>query len=98
MTLCRLGATGCKLWLDTSRASVAIVHAFEDACSSYYENSSNNKRSQQAKNGSKSSDWGREKTGPAALHRTSPISFAKAIKNFAELEGMKQAHLRFVEH
>ena len=87
---------GCKLWLDTSRASVAVVHAFEDACSLYYENSSSNKQSQQARDGSRTSEYRHEKYGPAALHRTSPITLAKAKKNLAELEGMKQAHLRFV--
>ncbi|KAJ0982680.1 hypothetical protein J5N97_010935 [Dioscorea zingiberensis] len=32
--------------------------------------------------------------GPAALFKASPISIAKAVKNEAELEGMRNSHLR----
>lgn len=33
-------------------------------------------------------------SGPTAVYRSSPIALAKALKNDAELEGMRNAHLR----
>ena len=68
--------------------SVAIKNAFDDACVQYYEDleiSRSRKRNKEQKE---------ELDGPAALHRPSPVGIAKAIKNEAELEGMRQAHLR----
>lgn len=32
--------------------------------------------------------------GSTGVLKTSPISFAKALKNSAELEGMRNSHLR----
>lgn len=32
--------------------------------------------------------------GPSTFYRSSPISLAKAVKNHAELEGMRSSHLR----
>jgi Xaa-Pro aminopeptidase len=89
----RLAAEGAKLWLDSSRVSVAIKNAFDDACAQYYEDL---EIARSKKRGSKerlNTDRD-ELDGPAALHRPSPVGIAKAIKNEAELEGMRQAHLR----
>lgn len=86
-----LASKGSKLWLDSSRVSVAIKNAFDDACAQYYEDLeiARSKRSSKGKTA-----FDEELNGPAALHRPSPVGIAKAIKNDAELEGMRQAHLR----
>jgi Xaa-Pro aminopeptidase len=88
MVLFRLAQDGAKLWLDGSRVSVAIKNAFSDACLEYYENLAS-VRSHVA-DGNEAT----EANGPAALHRASPVGLVKAIKNAAELDGMRQAHLR----
>ncbi|KAL2612171.1 hypothetical protein R1flu_023863 [Riccia fluitans] len=80
-----LALRGAKLWLDASKVSVAINNAFSDACVQYYSNLSNIASSERQD---------REANGPASLHRMSPISRAKALKNDTELKGMKNAHLR----
>lgn len=89
----RLAGEGAKLWLDASRVSVAIKNAFSDACMQYYDNCMSSRSS---KSGSKeeAEPERKEANGPAALHRPSPVGLAKALKNDAELEGMRQAHLR----
>lgn len=84
----RLAEDGAKLWLDGSRLSVAIKNAFSDACLEYYENLAI-VRSHVAVGNEAT-----EANGPAALHRASPVGLVKAIKNAAELDGMRQAHLR----
>ncbi|KAL6543336.1 Aminopeptidase P2 [Orobanche hederae] len=84
-----LAAKGACLWLDRSSVSVAIVNAFKSACEKYSgtaENVEKNKRT--AANGPVN-----KSRRPASLYRGSPISFAKAIKNEAELEGMRNSHL-----
>ncbi|XP_024526213.1 probable Xaa-Pro aminopeptidase P [Selaginella moellendorffii] len=80
-TIQRLAESGSKLWLDPTKTNMAIVNAFSEGCTSFYA-----KADVDGKNGI--SD------GPAALHRPSPLSVPKAIKNAAEMSGMKQAHLR----
>lgn len=81
------------MWLDSARVSVAIKNAFDDACVQYYEDL---ETARSRKRGSKEQTTTdkEELDGPAALHRPSPVGIAKAIKNEAELEGMRQAHLR----
>lgn len=90
----RLASNGCKLWLDPSRVSVAIINTFEAACSEYYKKCKKSKKSGQAEKGPSNSESQHESDGPAALQRTSPVALAKAKKNVAELDGMRQAHLR----
>ncbi|KAG6427300.1 hypothetical protein SASPL_111542 [Salvia splendens] len=85
-----LAAKGARLWLDTSSVSVAIVNAFKSACDKYSSTSGNaNKNTRAVANGPVT-----KSRGPAAVYKSSPISFAKAIKNEAELEGMRNSHLR----
>ncbi|KAL1549597.1 Aminopeptidase P2 [Salvia divinorum] len=85
-----LAAKGACLWLDTSSVSVAIVNAFKSACDKYSDTSGNvNKNKKTAANGPVN-----KSRGPAAVYKSSPISFAKAIKNEAELEGMRNSHIR----
>ncbi|EFJ37375.1 hypothetical protein SELMODRAFT_403653 [Selaginella moellendorffii] len=80
-TIQRLAESGSKLWLDPTKTNMAIVNAFSEGCTSFYA-----KANVDGKNGI--SD------GPTALHRPSPLSVPKTIKNAAEISGMKQAHLR----
>ncbi|EFJ27573.1 hypothetical protein SELMODRAFT_411696 [Selaginella moellendorffii] len=80
-TIRRLAESGSKLWLDPTKTNMAVVNAFSEGCTSFYA-----KADVDGKNGT--SD------GPAALHRPSPLSVPKAIKNPAEISGMKQEHLR----
>eukprot|EP00271_Cylindrocystis_brebissonii_P013010 TRINITY_DN32551_c0_g1_i1.p1 TRINITY_DN32551_c0_g1~~TRINITY_DN32551_c0_g1_i1.p1 ORF type:complete len:748 (-),score=129.37 TRINITY_DN32551_c0_g1_i1:498-2741(-) len=77
----RAAAEGVQLLLDPARISYAVAGVFEEACEKYFE----------AQNGGVTGDGTR---GPAIIARPSPVSLAKAIKNSAELEGMRQAHLR----
>ncbi|GMP60540.1 hypothetical protein CsSME_00023360 [Camellia sinensis var. sinensis] len=85
-----LAIQGAHLWLDTSSVNAAIVNTYKSACERYY-GSIGNKR----KNNTISYDGSNDQSGgPAGIHRTSPISMAKAVKNHAELEGMRNSHLR----
>lgn len=85
-----MAAKGACLWLDTSSISVAIVNTFKSACDKYSDTAGNvNKNKRIAANG-----LGNKLRGPSAVYKSSPISFAKAIKNEAELEGMRNSHLR----
>ncbi|KAK6143916.1 hypothetical protein DH2020_024264 [Rehmannia glutinosa] len=85
-----LAAKGTCLWLDTSTASAAIVKTYKSACDNYFGaagNVSKNKRS--VPNGLEG-----HSCGPSAVYKSSPKSLAKAVKNDAELEGMRNSHLR----
>ncbi|XP_019440557.1 PREDICTED: probable Xaa-Pro aminopeptidase P [Lupinus angustifolius] len=85
-----LAARGAALWLDTSSVNAAIVKAYGAACDSY-----NQKHQSKLKTRTKGFDGSNEHfNGPIAVHKTSPISLAKAIKNESELEGMRNCHLR----
>lgn len=97
LILYRLASNGCKLWLDPSRVSVAIINTFEAACSEYYKKCKKSKKSGKTEKGPSNSESQHESDGPAALQRTSPIALAKAKKNVAELDGMRQAHLRYIK-
>lgn len=91
----RLAAEGAKLWLDSAKISVAIKNAFDDACAQYYEDLEVARSKKKRSSKEQSTIDKEELDGPAALHRPSPLGIAKAIKNDAELEGMRQAHLRY---
>ncbi|KAL5986600.1 Aminopeptidase P2 [Asimina triloba] len=86
-----LAMQGAKLWLDTSCVSVAIVNAFKSACNRYlgrFGNKSENDTSW------KHECAGAQTEGPAGVYKVSPITMAKAVKNHAEIEGMKHSHFR----
>ncbi|KAK7337786.1 hypothetical protein VNO77_18373 [Canavalia gladiata] len=85
-----LAAQGAALWLDTSSVNAAIVNAYEAACSRYNQNHEN-KRKTRTKGFNGSIE---HLDVPFAVHKVSPVSLAKAIKNEAELEGMQNCHLR----
>ncbi|CAJ2631626.1 unnamed protein product [Trifolium pratense] len=87
-----LAARGAALWLDTSSVNAAIVNAYNAACDKYYQNYEN-----KHKTGNKVFDGSNEKSdvgAPIAVHKLSPVSLAKAIKNETELKGMQNCHLR----
>ncbi|KAF5782051.1 putative hydrolase [Helianthus annuus] len=78
----KLAARGAHLWLDTSSINAAISSTYATACDKYTET-----------NGSKRK--GKNSSGaPTALCKSSPVSLAKAVKNHAELKGMRNSHLR----
>lgn len=85
-----LAARGASLWLDTSSVNAAIVNAYKAACDRYYRNyESKHKTRNTGFDGSID-----HSDGPFAVHKVSPVSLAKAIKNDMELEGMRNCHLR----
>ena len=94
-----LAENGAKLWLDTSSISVAIVNAFNSAANDYYERLPKQSKRKSTKETNMKLQKGNsldiEMEGPVAIHRVSPVALAKAIKNEAELDGMRQAHLRY---
>ncbi|KAF7805115.1 aminopeptidase P2 [Senna tora] len=83
-----LAAQGASLWLDTSSVNAAIVNAYKAACDRY---PPIHGTKQKTKTVDRSSE---NLNGPTAVHKTSPVSYAKAIKNESELEGMRNCHLR----
>ncbi|CAN4108747.1 unnamed protein product [Withania somnifera] len=85
-----LAAKGANLWLDTSSVNAAIVNAHESACYKYPWNSATKSR----KKGTANLDSNGQSGGPCAVYRSSPVSLSKAIRNDAELEGMRNFHLR----
>ncbi|XP_020212955.1 aminopeptidase P2 [Cajanus cajan] len=86
----RLAAQGSSLWLDTSSVNAAIVNAYSAACDRY-----NWSRKSKHKTRTNGFDGSIEHSDiPFAVHRASPVSLAKAIKNESELEGMQDCHLR----
>eukprot|EP01018_Ginkgo_biloba_P032583 Gb_05542 [translate_table: standard] len=92
----RLAECRAKLWLDTSCINVAIVGAFSSACNRFYEKLANKRKGlKEAKMKSQEEkSLEIEMEGPVEIHKSSPVALAKAIKNDAELNGMRQAHLR----
>ncbi|KAL0455076.1 UNVERIFIED_CONTAM: Aminopeptidase P2 [Sesamum latifolium] len=85
-----LALKGASLWLDTSSVSAAIVNTFRSACDKYISTAgvvnSNKKAVPNSPDG--------QSCGPTVVYRSSPVSLAKAVKNEAELEGMRNCHLR----
>ncbi|RVW91376.1 putative Xaa-Pro aminopeptidase P [Vitis vinifera] len=76
--------------LDTSSVNVAIVNTYEAACDQY-SGSLDNKR----KNKSEAYGVANGQSGvPTGVYKISPILLAKAVRNQAELEGMRNSHLR----
>lgn len=87
-----MAAQGAHLWLDKSSVNAAIAETFNSACARYFE-SLENENGVKIKSRVESIDHSVE---PLSLNMPSPISFAKAVKNPAELEGMRNSHLRYL--
>ncbi|KAJ6757190.1 XAA-PRO AMINOPEPTIDASE 1 [Salix koriyanagi] len=83
-----LAAKGAELWFDTSSVNAAIVNTYKSACDRHFEIHASDRKGN-LHNGSNDQSW-----GPSGVYRASPISLAKAVKNHAELEGMRNSHLR----
>ncbi|XP_057499074.1 aminopeptidase P2-like [Actinidia eriantha] len=81
-----LAMQGVHLWLDISSLNAAIVNTYKSACDRYFSSIGNKIKDNPSSNG--------QSGGPAGIYRTSPIYTAKAVKNQAELEGMRDSHLR----
>ncbi|KAI4349980.1 hypothetical protein L6164_010513 [Bauhinia variegata] len=85
-----LAAEGASLWMDSSSVNAAIVNSYKAACDRYYQ-------SQDSTNKTRIKAFGEsneQSNPPTAVHKFSPVSLAKAIKNESELEGMRNSHLR----
>ncbi|XP_043717201.1 aminopeptidase P2 [Telopea speciosissima] len=85
-----LGAKEVQLWLDTSSVNAAIFNTYRSAVDKYpgrIRNKSINKTRAIECSPCPSEE-------PHGVYKISPISLAKAIKNHAELEGMRNSHLR----
>lgn len=73
--------------MDPSTLNVAIISTYKSACERYSESEDKAK--------TKFTDSSNGHTAnPSGIYMQSPISWAKAIKNDAELQGMKNSHLR----
>lgn len=81
---------GANLWMDTMSLNAAIVNCYKSACDRHLKivgnKSKNNTSMFNASNG--------QSGEPTGVYKFSPISLAKAVKNHAELEGMRNSHLR----
>lgn len=89
--VCSLAKEGANLWLDTSSVNAAIVQTYNSACNKYF-GGNGNKKSKVRRN----HDLKGQSKAPNGVYRMSPISLAKAVKNDAELEGMRNSHLRYI--
>uniref|UniRef100_A0A1D1XFI7 Putative Xaa-Pro aminopeptidase P n=1 Tax=Anthurium amnicola TaxID=1678845 RepID=A0A1D1XFI7_9ARAE len=90
-----LAARESKLWLDTSSVNAAIFSKFNTACDRHFANLGKKmkaKLDQEKLQVHENNDFSIWK--PSGFYRASPITFAKAVKNEAELEGMCNSHLR----
>lgn len=85
----RLAEKGANLWLDTSSVNAAIANAYRTAGDRYYIRLGNKRKGK-----GKTYETSNSQVGPTGVYKLSPISIAKAIKNHAELEGMRSSHLR----
>lgn len=85
-----LAAQGTHLWLDTSSVNAAIANTYKSACEKYTGSLGNKTKGENKIYDNSNVQSGR----PTGVHRLSPISLAKAVKNHAELEGMQNSHLR----
>ncbi|XP_002884508.2 probable Xaa-Pro aminopeptidase P [Arabidopsis lyrata subsp. lyrata] len=82
-----LAERGAQLLMDPSTLNVAIISTYKSACERYSESEDKAK--------TKFTDSSNGHTAnPSGIYMQSPISWAKAIKNDAELQGMKNSHLR----
>ncbi|KAJ0079247.1 hypothetical protein Patl1_22630 [Pistacia atlantica] len=85
-----LAAQGVRLWLDPSSVNAAIMNTYKIANERYLESIENKKKSKTKMYGDTNGHSG----GPTGVFKTSPVAVAKALKNSAELEGMRNSHLR----
>ena len=84
-----LAEKGANLWLDPVSVNAAIANAYRNACDKYFIRLGNKRKGKD-----KTSETSNSHVGPTGVYKSSPVSIAKALKNHAELEGMRNSHLR----
>ncbi|KAK9735416.1 hypothetical protein RND81_04G204600 [Saponaria officinalis] len=80
-----LAVDGAHLMIDTAAVNAAIVATFKLAAR-IHDKKGHNTKSNNSSNG--------QFDAATALYKSSPIAIAKALKNQAEIEGMRNSHLR----
>lgn len=90
-------AAGKRVWADPAKVSLALFDAVEDAAG---DASAATRAAKSRRRGDKKPATAAAAAAPTAARPTpvlegaSPIAMAKAVKNAAELAGMREAHLR----
>jgi Xaa-Pro aminopeptidase len=94
-------AAGRRVWADPAKVSLALFDAVDDAAGegAVAARAAKARRRGDSNSGKKAASPPPSAPGAAArppplLESASPIAMAKAVKNGAELEGMREAHLR----
>jgi Xaa-Pro aminopeptidase len=76
--------------------NAAIVSAFKSSCDRYMKKKVKSVKKVEGKEKTPEPDGPGSQNGELnAMYRVSPVTLAKAIKNEAEIEGMKNSHLRY---
>lgn len=65
------------------------MNSYKSACDKYIGSAGVNKNNTKVPNSTEGPSC-----GPTVMYTSSPLSLAKAVKNEAELEGMRNSHLR----
>jgi Xaa-Pro aminopeptidase len=97
-----LAAAGVKIWMDPAKVSFAVKCAATAAAAAgagaaagaAAGGGSSRKRPNPAAAAAAEAGAADKAAAGAVLERTSPVGQAKAVKNEAELAGMREAHLR----
>ncbi|GAB2287331.1 Aminopeptidase P2 [Dionaea muscipula] len=90
-TVENLALEGACLWIDASSVNAAIVNTFKSVCDEHSGNLRNRKKYNAETHATIN---GKFSDGPTGVYRSSPLAVAKAVKNEAEIEGMRNSHLR----
>ncbi|TKW31076.1 hypothetical protein SEVIR_2G081300v4 [Setaria viridis] len=94
----RLAEKGAKLWLDSSSMNAAIVTAFISSCDRHMKKKGKSGKKVGEKEASSDKPTTRgpvvENGALNVVYNVSPVTLAKSVKNEAEIEGMKNSHLR----
>lgn len=85
-----LAAAGNSIWMDPARVSFAMKTVAQSAAAAG--TPSEGPRKKKARGTAEAN--GVAKSGVTIVEKPSPVTQAKAVKNEAELAGMKEAHLR----
>jgi len=99
IALSRLAEKGAKLWLDSSSVNAAIITAFKSSCDRRLKRKGKAGKKVGEKEASSddpiTGDPGVQNLVISAVYNVSPVALAKSVKNDAEIEGMKNSHLRY---
>lgn len=96
IALSRLAEKGAKLWLDSSSVNAAIITAFKSSCDMKKKGKAGEKvgEKEASSNDRITGDPSVHNGVISAVYNVSPVALAKSVKNDAEIEGMKNSHLR----